>query len=68
MPSTMYGISCLWHFLFNYILERPQLQILSIKQVHFHAQSIKASPVVIACKTAKMFVFFFTDQLNVDTL
>ena len=29
----------------------------TVPEVHFHAQSIGASPVVIACKTAKLFKF-----------
>ena len=36
-----------WHFLFNYFLMRPRLQILSIASA-FHAQTIKAGPATIA--------------------
>ena len=33
--------------------------------MHFHVQSIKAGPMMIACKTGKLFAFF-SDQLNVN--
>ena len=52
--------------LLNHFLMCLQLQILSIASA-FHAQSIKAGLVTIACKAAKLFTFF-TDQLNVDVL
>ena len=49
----MYGV--LW---FNYFLECIRLQILSIASALFQVQLIKASPVMIACKTAKLCMFF----------
>ena len=57
MPLPMYGVFCFTTFssVHNYKFY--------IWQVHFHAQSIKASPVTIACKTAKLFVF---SLINID--
>ena len=61
MSSTMYGVICLTTF-----SSVHELQILSIASAFSHAQSIKASPVMTAFKTAKLFPFFFTDHLNFD--
>ena len=57
----MYGIFCLTTFS---CVHDSKFQVY---QAHFHVQSIKASLMTIACKTAKLFVFF-TDQLNVNIL
>ena len=61
MPLPMYSISNLT--IFSSVHDSK----FKVQQAHFHVQSIKASPVMIACKTAKLFTFF-TDQLIVDVL
>ena len=57
----MYGDFCLTTFWSVYDSK------FEVYQTHFCAQSIKACLVMIACKTAKLFMFF-TDQLNMDVL
>ena len=65
-----YVVPNVWRFLFDYMyfVERPSLQVLSISSAFSLARSMKASPVTITRKMAKLFAFFFTDQLNVDVL
>ena len=52
-----YAIHNVWGFLFNYRPLLPRRQILHIGSA-FCVRSIKASPVLIAYKTAELFAFF----------
>ena len=57
----MNGVCCLTTFQSFYNSE------FKVQKAHFHVESIKASPVMIACKMAKVFTFFYY-QLNMDVL
>ena len=47
-----------WGFLFNHLPLLPQCEILSIESAYLRAiDLIKASPVLIACKTAELIAF-----------
>ena len=52
MPFTMYGVFCLTIVPYSHDAE------FYVYIVHFRVQSIKASPVLIACKMAELFAFF----------
>ena len=58
IPVLKNAIHDVWHFLLNYFLQHPRLQISIGAQAHFHTQSIKESLVTIACKMAKLFMLF----------
>ena len=47
-----------WCFMFSYFTKLQSLQILGY-EAHFRAESIGASPVIVAFKTGKLFSFFY---------
>ena len=53
MLFTMYGVFCLTVFS---DFDRYKFYVC---EVHFRAESIGASPVIIACNLGKLFVFFY---------
>ena len=52
-----YAIDNVWGFPFSYFRKLAQAQKLIVPEARFHAESIGASPLIIARKTARLFKF-----------
>ena len=60
MPFTMYGVFHLTVFLDFDCCK------FYVCEAHFHAEAIGASPVIIACNSGKLFMFFIIGRVLIE--